>query len=191
MALITTGVAYGFNVPGVPTQRVFDAWHWACTSAPQAYSRIANLSWAGSYYPMITLATINDPTSWARSYLYGWGRGRLCISNYPSLLSRMRAWPASTWNNLLYHEMGHILAYTWNQDITYPPHGWLVTRLQQHYGKPVAMPLDDQTAYFDLQRWAKPEQKVKRRWRNRIRELICRQHMLPVSETSWISEVTG
>jgi hypothetical protein len=136
MATITTGVSKTFSIPGVPWSRVAAALHRACVTERYAFPKIANLAWKGSTRPMILWATRSMPQYWAQCKMGGWGRGVVYFSNHPSLVKRMAAWSDDTWMGLAYHEMGHLLANTWNQDIGYPPKPWFVSALQKHWGKP-------------------------------------------------------
>lgn len=136
MAVISTGISKSFNIPGIPWSYLAPQFTRACRTEVYSFSKIANVTWQGSARPMILIATKRDSRNWATAQLNGYGRGIVYFTNYPTLVARMKKWTVDTWMGLFYHEMGHIMLNTWNQDIAYPPKAWFVTAMQKKWGKP-------------------------------------------------------
>lgn len=142
MATIATGISKTFSIPGIPWSRIQPQMHRACVDEPlkkQAYSQICNIAWKGSTNPNILWASKVLPQSWAECRMGGWGKGIVYFTSATSLAKRMTTWSDDTWMGLCFHEMGHLLLNTWNQDIGYPPKAWVVNALVKHYGKPKPM----------------------------------------------------
>lgn len=168
---ITRGQSY-FRLPsvsGYPSVTNKEMWKGvlrACGVEEHSYKYLANITWQNTSSPMILFSTSNEYGIWARAYIRGWGRGIIRYSGHPhtmELYSKYRQQGQEVLDNLLFslafHELGHIVGNTVNQDIGYPPKKWFVDRLVNHYGKPhqkftpppeadsevveIALPLDD------------------------------------------------
>lgn len=138
MARITTGLSKSFKVPGCPWKTHWQpAFHESFVGHPQSFIHLANLEFVGSSRPMILFASKSDKKNWATCVIKGWGVCTIYITSYPKWAAEMAKWPMSTRTGMLFHEAGHGLANTWNQDISLPPHLWFIQLLQGHWGMPV------------------------------------------------------
>jgi hypothetical protein len=138
MAVISTGVQKNYNIPGIPFSTVWNGVSRACRLDQFSYSKLANITWTGATYPNIYFYTKSDKNNWAVTTINGWGRGSIYYTTYAANVAKMKLWTPETWRQLAYHEIGHLLLNTFNQDINYPLSATMTKRLVQHWGKPKA-----------------------------------------------------
>lgn len=146
MATITIGAVYGLWIP--PGCNYQLALNYCCSAAPttpgynaNSYKREFNLSFAGSSRPSILICNVNRPGCWADAPMAGWGKGQVRICTAPN----EKRWWLTKWPDpkvrqqvfcgLLFHELGHLILNTENQNIGCPLSAAMRARGVAHWGR--------------------------------------------------------
>lgn len=138
---ITLGATYGLWIP--PGCNYIAALDYCCAWSvnPKSYKSEFDLLFKGSSAPAILVTNVNRPGCWADAPMGGWGRGqiRICVAaaekrawvtKWPKVADRQRVFCG-----LMFHEMGHLILNTTDQNIGCPLSAAMRARGIAHWGK--------------------------------------------------------